>query len=154
MQGDEYGAPDFEGVLTTSAAGAKRAGEMANPRDTKPPEREPESGSVTGDLAQRIARAKGDRPVAKAPVDVGGTGVSGANRAYRLASEFVAAIIVGAGLGYGIDVLFGTRPFAMIILLLLGFAAGVLNVVRAAAAMNAATAVPPGTPALPDDDDD
>ena len=80
--------------------------------------------------------------------------MTGANRAFRLASEFVAAIIVGAGLGYGIDLLIGTRPWAMVILLLLGFAAGVLNVVRASAEMNAATPVPPGTPASPDDDDD
>ena len=80
--------------------------------------------------------------------------MTGANRAFRLASEFVAAIIVGAGLGYGIDLLIGTRPWAMVILLLLGFAAGVLNVVRASAEMNAATPVPPGTPAAPDDDDD
>jgi F0F1-type ATP synthase assembly protein I len=38
--------------------------------------------------------------------------------------------------------------------LLLGFAAGVLNVVRASKEMNDATAVPPNTPALPDDEDD
>jgi ATP synthase protein I len=42
----------------------------------------------------------------------------------------------------------------MVILLLVGFAAGILNVVRATAEMNAATAVPPGTPAVEDDDDD
>jgi F0F1-type ATP synthase assembly protein I len=42
----------------------------------------------------------------------------------------------------------------MVILLLLGFGAGVLNVVRASAEMNAATQVPPGTPAVPDDDDE
>ena len=41
-----------------------------------------------------------------------------------------------------------TRPWAMVVLLLLGFAAGVLNVVRATREMNAATAVPADTPAL------
>jgi len=127
---------------------------MANPRDTKRPESGDDGTSPTGDLAARIARAQAERPKAVAqPADVGGT-VSGANRAFRLASEFVAAIIVGAGLGYVIDLVAGTKPWAMVILLLLGFAAGVLNVVRSAAAMNAASAVPPGTPAMPDDDDD
>jgi ATP synthase protein I len=76
------------------------------------------------------------------------------SRGFRLASEFVAAIIVGGGLGYFIDMVLPTRPWAMIVLLLLGFAAGVLNVVRASAEMNAATAVPPNTPALRDDDED
>jgi ATP synthase protein I len=80
--------------------------------------------------------------------------MTGAGRAYRLASEFVAAIIVGAALGYGLDLLFGTSPWLLIVLLLLGFAAGVLNVIRAAAELNAANAVPPGTPAVKDDDDE
>ena len=127
---------------------------MANPRDTKNPAGESEGRSPTSDLAARIARAQGERPQAKPPSDIGGATVSGANRAFRLASEFVAAIIVGAGLGYGIDLLIGTRPWAMAILLLLGFGAGVLNVVRASAEMNAVTQVPPGTPAVPDDDDE
>jgi ATP synthase protein I len=127
---------------------------MANPHDAKRPEGDESDQPATGDLAARIARAKAERPAAKLRADVESTGFSGANRAYRLASEFVAAIVVGAAVGYGIDAVFGTRPWAMIILLLLGFAAGVLNVARSAAAMNAAAAVPPNTPAMPDDDDD
>jgi ATP synthase protein I len=74
------------------------------------------------------------------------------SRGFRLASEFVAAIIVGAGLGYIIDMVLPTRPWGMVGLMLLGFAAGVLNVVRASAQMNAA--VPPDAPAVRDDDDD
>jgi ATP synthase protein I len=79
--------------------------------------------------------------------------MTGVGRGFRLASEFVAAIVVGGGLGYVIDMVLPTRPWATVILLLLGFAAGVLNVVRATAEMNAATAVPPDTPAVDDDDD-
>lgn len=52
--------------------------------------------------------------------------------AFRLSSEFVVAILVGAGLGWAIDYYFGTSPWAMIALLPLGFVAGVLNVMRAA----------------------
>lgn len=52
--------------------------------------------------------------------------------AMKLSSEFVAAIIVGALLGYLLDHFAGTAPWGMIILLLLGFCAGVLNVMRAA----------------------
>lgn len=50
--------------------------------------------------------------------------------AIRVSADFMAAIFVGALLGYGLDQLLGTAPFGLIILLLLGFAAGVLNVMR------------------------
>ncbi|WP_137132377.1 AtpZ/AtpI family protein [Rhizobium sp. FY34] len=49
----------------------------------------------------------------------------------KISSEFIAAIAVGALLGYLLDRLAGTTPWGMIILLLLGFCAGVLNVLRA-----------------------
>ena len=75
-------------------------------------------------------------------------------RAFRLASEFVAAILVGLGLGWGADALFGTTPWGLIILMLLGFAAGVLNVVRAAAEMNRANPATPDMPVIKDDDDE
>lgn len=52
--------------------------------------------------------------------------------AMKLSSEFIAAIIVGALLGYLLDHFAGTGPWGMIILLLLGFCAGVVNVMRAA----------------------
>ncbi|GMB81342.1 AtpZ/AtpI family protein [Shinella zoogloeoides] len=52
--------------------------------------------------------------------------------AMKLSSEFVAAVIVGALLGYLLDHFAGTGPWGMIVFLLLGFGAGVLNVMRAA----------------------
>jgi len=52
--------------------------------------------------------------------------------AMKLSSEFIAAIIVGAVLGYVLDRFAGTAPWGMIVLLLLGFCAGVLNVLRSA----------------------
>jgi ATP synthase protein I len=52
-------------------------------------------------------------------------------KAFKLASEFVAGIIAGAAVGWGIDWLAGTSPWGLIGFLLLGFGAGILNVVRA-----------------------
>lgn len=52
-------------------------------------------------------------------------------QAIKVASEFVAGVVVGAGIGWGIDKALGTAPWALIVFLLLGFAAGVLNVLRA-----------------------
>ena len=62
-----------------------------------------------------------------------GTGsAAGYGQAMKLSSEFIAGIAVGAGLGWVIDRLAGTSPWGLIIFLLLGFGAGVLNVLRSA----------------------
>jgi ATP synthase protein I len=52
--------------------------------------------------------------------------------ALKLSSEFVAGVLVGAGIGYLLDRFAGTAPWGMIVFLLLGFVAGVLNVLRSA----------------------
>jgi ATP synthase protein I len=49
----------------------------------------------------------------------------------KAASEFVAAVVVGGGIGYGLDWLLHTRPAFTIVFFLLGVAAGVWGVVRA-----------------------
>ena len=53
-------------------------------------------------------------------------------QAMKLSSEFIAAIIVGGFLGWFVDRYVGTAPWGMIVFLLLGFCAGVLNVLRSA----------------------
>ncbi|MEO8758129.1 MAG: AtpZ/AtpI family protein [Devosia sp.] len=127
---------------------------MSEPRDDNRSETGSGAPKVTSDLGARIARARGQRAAEAVTEQTRQGDMSGMSRGFRLASEFVAAILVGAGLGYIIDMFLPTRPWATVVLLLLGFAAGVLNVVRATADMNAATAVPEDTPALRDDEDD
>jgi ATP synthase protein I len=53
----------------------------------------------------------------------------------RLSSELVAGVLVGAALGWGFDRLLSTSPWGLIVFLLLGFTAGVLNVMRSAGVM-------------------
>ncbi len=60
------------------------------------------------------------------------TTASGYAKGFRLSSELVAGVVVGAGLGWIIDRLLGISPWGLIVFLLLGFAAGVLNVMRSA----------------------
>ncbi|PBC01976.1 AtpZ/AtpI family protein [Mesorhizobium sp. WSM3860] len=55
---------------------------------------------------------------------------TGYGQALKLSSEFIAGVVVGVGLGWIIDRLAGTAPFGLIVGLLLGFGAGVLNVLR------------------------
>jgi ATP synthase protein I len=51
---------------------------------------------------------------------------------FRLSSELVAGVLVGALMGWGFDRLLSTSPFGLIVFVLLGFTAGVLNVIRSA----------------------
>ena len=50
---------------------------------------------------------------------------------FRIGVEMVVALCVGLGIGWLIDRGLGTRPWAMILFLLLGVAAGISNVFRA-----------------------
>ena len=55
---------------------------------------------------------------------------TGYGQAVKLSSEFIAGVLVGGGIGWVADQWLGTAPFGLIVFLLLGFAAGVLNVLR------------------------
>ena len=57
---------------------------------------------------------------------------SGMGQGLKYASEFTAATLVGAALGYGADTFLGTAPWGLLVGLFLGFTAGVRNVIRAA----------------------
>ena len=60
----------------------------------------------------------------------GAGGATGYGQAMKLSSEFIAGIVVGVGLGWFLDRVAGTSPWGLIVGLLLGFGAGVLNVLR------------------------
>ena len=55
--------------------------------------------------------------------------------AMRVGVEMVAGLMVGGGFGYLIDHKFDTGPWGMIIMLIMGFFAGILNVYRAVAGL-------------------
>jgi ATP synthase protein I len=52
-------------------------------------------------------------------------GFSQGEVAWRMVIELVTGMLLGMGIGYGLDVLFGTLPIFLIIFSLFGFAAGV-----------------------------
>ena len=49
---------------------------------------------------------------------------------FRVGTELLSGVVVGAGLGYVLDMYLQTKPWMLIVFLLLGFAAGFLNVYR------------------------
>ena len=57
---------------------------------------------------------------------------SQAQLAWRMVIELVAGLGIGFGMGYGLDALFGTSPWFMIVFIFLGFAAGVKTMMRSA----------------------
>jgi ATP synthase protein I len=67
------------------------------------------------------------------------TTASGYARGFRLSSELVGGVLVGAGLGWLIDRLLGISPWGFIVFLLLGFTAGVFNLMRSAGVMPSRT---------------
>ena len=120
----------------------------------------PELGDLSArlkDLSGRIAAEKSER-IESAKPSASLRGATGYAKGYRLASEFVAGTLVGGLIGYGIDWLFGTLPFGLIIFLLLGFGAGILNMARAASrvppAQERLDSNPPPRAALDDEEED
>lgn len=109
--------------------------------DRKPPE------DALSDLRRRVDAARGQGGSRSSRPD------SPASLALRFGGEFGAAIIVGALLGYGADYLLHTSPWGLVIGFGLGFAAGVVNVVRVAQSFNKANPPDPNAPSIPDDDD-
>lgn len=107
-------------------------------RDTSPDEAS--LSARLGSLDRRLTEIRGNRKIGTD--QPGGQGEDGAARVsamargFRLASELIAGVVVGAGIGWGIDHLLSTSPFGLIVFFLLGFVAGVVNLVRSAGGMS------------------
>lgn len=117
-----YVARDFEGGYPPAGTGLEAL--MADgdePGDLDGRRRELEA--VLAARRQKEAERSGG-------AKTGGTG-SFAD-ALRLSSEFIAGVVVGAALGWFVDEMAGTTPWGLIVFLLLGFGAGILNVLRSA----------------------
>ncbi|MFB2532209.1 AtpZ/AtpI family protein [Paracoccus sp. p4-l81] len=58
-----------------------------------------------------------------------------ANTAWRMVIELVSGLGIGFAVGYGLDWLFGTTPWLLVIFILAGFAAGVKTMLGTAQEM-------------------
>jgi ATP synthase protein I len=126
------------GVLKRVALSGRVDRSMA---DRKPPE------DALSDLRRRVDAARGEGGSRSSRPQ------SAASLALRFGGEFGAAIIVGALLGYGVDYFLNTGGWGLGVGFLLGFAAGVANVVRVARSFNQANPPDPNASSIPDDDD-
>ncbi|MEC9342278.1 MAG: AtpZ/AtpI family protein [Pseudomonadota bacterium] len=103
-------------------------------RKSDPERADPSEAELTARL-RALEKRLGTRTQERAEADREKPGNPGFAAALRLSSEFVAAILVGVAIGWAIDRFFGVSPWGMIGFLLLGFCAGVLNVLRSAGLM-------------------
>jgi ATP synthase protein I len=89
-----------------------------------------------GSLDHRLSEIRDSREIrTDQPGTESGNGAARASAmalGFRLSSELVAGVVVGAIIGWGFDRLLSTSPWGLIVFVLLGFIAGVVNVIRSA----------------------
>ena len=83
--------------------------------------------TLKGRLERRVTET---RQRAAATPSGGGFGGPGVTLGLQAGGEFVAAILLGGAIGWGLDWLVGTKPWLLIVFFLLGTVAGVKNVIR------------------------
>jgi ATP synthase protein I len=92
-----------------------------NPTDQS---EDPDQGRLD-ELGRKIEAARKNQP------EAGPQRPSGShNIAYRLPTEFVAAVFVGAAMGWGFDILTGLKPVGIIFFSILGIVAAFYLVFR------------------------
>ena len=90
-------------------------------------------------LEKRLQQVKGKEPAVQTNT---AKGFSQGEVAWRMVIELATGIMLGCGIGYGLDVLFGTLPILLIIFSLLGFAAGIRTMLGTAKELNKTKAAP------------
>jgi len=85
---------------------------------------------------QRLAAARGkagmDRAKSPSAQNSVAAGQNAISLAMRLGVELVAAMVIAVVIGWGLDRVLHTKPWAMIALVPVGMAAGLRNLIRAA----------------------
>jgi ATP synthase protein I len=94
------------------------------------PDDEADLSARLQDLGERLAHAS--RPSENGPGPRRTSDPSAIARGFRLSTELVGGVVVGGMFGWLLDYWLGTTPWGLVVLVMLGFAAGVLNVMRAA----------------------
>ncbi len=84
-------------------------------------------------LEAKLAKIRDKPVVVKSET---GKGFSQGEVAWRMIIELCTGMILGLGIGYGLDRLFGTLPIFLVLFSGIGFAAGVKTMLGTARAMN------------------
>jgi len=82
-------------------------------------------------LAQAQDKAGVSQPKAGSAHKSAGSSYKAINLAMRLGVELVAAMVIAMVIGWGLDKVFHTSPWLMIVMVPVGMAAGLRNLIRA-----------------------
>jgi len=94
-------------------------------------------------LDDRLAKARGNAGLTGAGKQQKNTAPGNAlGLAFRIGVELVSALAIGVGIGWLLDSWLGTKPWLMLVFILLGGGAGVLNVYRVASGFGYAVGYP------------
>jgi ATP synthase protein I len=135
---NQYGPPDFGGGycrdLAKTDAGVESMADDAREKGDReqPLDNEPALSARFKRLGEQLGHVRPNRGSETGTTEGRAADPSAIARGFRLSTELVAGVVVGAALGWMLDRWLGISPWGMIVFLLLGFAAGVLNVMRAA----------------------
>jgi ATP synthase protein I len=128
--------------LTATSFGLHSMAEGTNDQSNGNRDKSPDEAALSarlGSLDQRLSEIRGSRKIGTDQSgneqDTAQARASAMAIGLRLSSELVAGVLVGAALGWGFDRLLSTSPWGLIVFLLLGFTAGVINVMRSAGVM-------------------
>lgn len=108
---------------------------MTNREPGNPDDRPPDEAALSArlrHLGERLGAHPPSEPPQRASPPKAADNASAMARGLRLSSELVGGVLVGGVIGWALDHWLGISPFGLIVFLLLGFAAGVLNVMRSA----------------------
>lgn len=122
--------------VSTAMADDTRGTQQSDGNNQQPPADEAALSARLTHLDERLSEVRKDRDNRSAQQgrekETGSAKASAMARGFRLSSELVAGVVVGAVIGWGIDRLLSTSPWGLIVFFLLGFAAGVINLMRVA----------------------
>lgn len=130
-------------------------GDEDPPRGELSPEEREAFRKRASDLGTRLDKVKAEAREKAGPEPDEQARGAAMGQAMKISVELVVGIAVGGFIGKVLDDQFGTKPWLLIVFLMLGFAAGLANIVRTARRMQAeAEPLQRSAKAVPDDDDD
>lgn len=107
------------------------------------------------DLGDRLEKVKAEARAKRGSEPADRARGAALGQAMKIAIELVVGIAVGFFIGKVLDDQFGTAPWLMIAFLMLGFAAGLLNIIRTARRLQAeAEPMQRSAKAVPDDEEE
>ena len=138
FEGDGASFPSNRGIVSGLHSMAEGTNDERNGNRDKSSDEAALSARL-GSLDHRLSEIRGSRKIGTDQSgneqDTAQARASAMAIGLRLSSELVAGVLVGAALGWGFDRLLSTSPWGLIVFLLLGFIAGVINVMRTAGVM-------------------